>query len=395
LTALSLQGDLLDLGVIDLEGMSAKTYSLNEILASAPKAFREGGLELRYVYDGCELVLSAGIVLEDAAAGVYFDELLTRPRELTSDRLEAVWWVPSHRSKMQLVLANRGGDSVSAAVEVSSLGVPGDRRMLEVVLQPRETRIVNVPKAFTIQGLGQQEWAVGAMTVRHSGKPGDLIARGMIEDRAMRYSSVIEFADPGAGKSSELHGTGLRLGPVSGQALAPVVVVRNLAGTESTLELRVPYTDGKGVTESVILDPLVLEPGEVRNVSLEVGAKTQSLPIEEIVSAGLEAAYSTPPGTVLVSAQSVGNDGDHVFRVPMVDAQGKGSAGNYPWRLDDSTSTLIYLKNVTAQRQSYTVQVDFDGGSHTLACGNWHLTQRSRSTSGRCATVRSPISTEP
>lgn len=50
----------------------------------------------------------------------------------------------------------------------------------------------------------------------------------------------------------------------------------------------------------------------------------------------------------------------------MVDPQTKGSAGNYPWMVDGSTSTTIYLKNVTAQTQKYTVQVDFEGGSYVL-----------------------------
>ena len=217
-----------------------------------------------------------------------------------------------------------------------------------MILRPRETQIVDVSKALTIQRHGRQEWAAVSIAIRHSGKPGDLVARGMIEDRAMHYSSVIEFTDPAAGKASEMHASGLRLGSVAGQPLCPMVVVYNAGETKSTVNLRIPYTSEDGATRSVVLDPIVLAPGEVRELSPEVQGQTSRLDLDQVVSAGVEVVYSTAPGTVLASAQSVSRDGDHVFRAPMVDPQTKGSAGDYPWKLDASTSTYIYLKNVTA-----------------------------------------------
>ena len=342
-TAFSLRGERLDLGEWELDGSSAVTVSLNAVLVSYPNRFRRGSLELRYRYDGCPLVLSAGLILEDRAAGVGFDEVLARPAGFASNRLEAVWRAPSSRARMELVVANRSEKIVTAAIAVRSLGAEAERRELEVTLGPRETRVVNVPRAMTIGEFGRQHWAAGSATVEHTGGPGDVIARGRIEDRAVRYATVVEFSDPEAGLGNELHGTGLRLGRFEGRALVPTLVVRNAAEEPSEVAVRLPWTDAWGETRAAELDPVVLEPGEVRELSRELLDLVGGLPTETMRSAGLELRYSTAPGTVLAAAQSVSLDGEYAFRVPLVDPLTKGSAGNYPLRLDDAIDTVVYL----------------------------------------------------
>jgi hypothetical protein len=79
---------------------------------------------------------------------------------------------------------------------------------------------------------------------------------------------------------------------------------------------------------------------------------------------------------VLIAASSVSADHRHAFRVALVDSLTKGSAGTYPWRLRDSESTVVYLKNVTDRPMQYSVQIDFDGGAYvlglrTLDPGRW------------------------
>jgi hypothetical protein len=103
LTVHSLQGDRLELPPVVLPGQSAETLSLNGLLRIAGASFQEGSVELSYRYAGCALVLSAGLILEDAAAGIAFDELLVRPHHRVSRRLEGLWWVPSPASRLELV----------------------------------------------------------------------------------------------------------------------------------------------------------------------------------------------------------------------------------------------------------------------------------------------------
>jgi hypothetical protein len=249
-------------------------------------------------------------------------------------------------------VANRSERVVTAAIAVRSLGAEAERRELEVTLGPRETRVVNVPRAMTIGEFGRQQWAAGSATVEHTGDPGDVAARGRIEDRAVRYATVVEFSDPEAGLGNELHGTGLRLGRFEGRALVPTLVVRNAAEEPSEVAVRLPWTDEWGETRAAELDPVVLEPGEVRELSRELLDLVGGLPTETMRSAGLELRYSTAPGTVLAAAQSVSLDGEYAFRVPLVDPLTKGSAGNYPWRLDGDSSTFIYLKNAAGRGRS-------------------------------------------
>jgi len=108
------------------------------------------------------------------------------------------------------------------------------------------------------------------------------------------------------------------------------------------------------------------KPGRSEILAEWVYGRFNDLSFDEIATAGLEISYSTDPGTVLVSALTVGLDGNQVFRVPLVDPLNKGSAGNYPWKITDNTSTFIHLKNTTEEVQKYTVQIDFEDGGYVL-----------------------------
>ena len=60
-------------------------------------------------------------------------------------------------------------------------------------------------------------------------------------------------------------------------------------------------------------------------------------------------------------------DGDQVFRVPMLDPQAqRSSTGGYPWFIEDSSVTVVYVKNVTDKPQEYVLELGYGGGSYTL-----------------------------
>jgi hypothetical protein len=56
-----------------------------------------------------------------------------------------------------------------------------------------------------------------------------------------------------------------------------MVVVYNARDTKSTVNLRIPHTSADNVTKALALDPIVLAPGEVRELSLEVQDQTSKL----------------------------------------------------------------------------------------------------------------------
>jgi hypothetical protein len=264
------------------------------------------------------------------------------------------------------MVSSRSDETVTATVAVRNLGGRAERRTLELTLGPRQTRVVTVPQAMVIDGFGGQPWKAGSVTIEHTGAPGEVLARGRMEDRAVRYAGVVEFSDPAADGSSELHGTGLRLGRLEERALVPVLVVRNTAAEPVELTVGLPWSGMFDGTRTVELRPVRLEAGEVRDLSRALGEAVGGLPMDQWRSAGLELRWTGPPGAVVAAAQAVSLDGEYALRVPLVDPATKGSAGNYPWRLDGDTTTWVYLKNTSREVQSYTVQVDFAGGGYVL-----------------------------
>jgi hypothetical protein len=145
---------------------------------------------------------------------------------------------------------------------------------------------------------------------------GGVIGLGMIEDQRSGYSNVVEFSDPLTAKSSHLQGTGLRVGRIAGQEITPVAVARNVGTTDTILTGRIPYALRDGNTGSVPLRDVRLAAGEVRAINLASALKENGIG-ENVATAGLEFEYSTPPGSVVVSAESVSSR-NVVFRMLMM-----------------------------------------------------------------------------
>ena len=85
--------------------------------------------------------------------------------------------------------------------------------------------------------------------------------------------------------------------------------------------------------------------------------------VAQVKSAGLEFTYSSAPGSVVIAAKSISSDGNQVVRLPLVDADAQpSSTGGYPWRLEGTSSTFVYITNVTENPQHYVLQLNFEGG---------------------------------
>jgi len=306
-----------------------------------------------------DLMLGAQVKLVDSEHSLIFDEQLVEPAAMfASSRLEGVWWLPSRRNEMSLVLSN----TTDAPLLVNTVvdGAAANQRVpATFALIPHETRIIELQQDI-IGNSGGVLKEVGGISIEHSGPKGALLARGMIKDASSGYSATVQFSDPQGAKSSKLHGAGLRLGTVAGERLSPVIVARNIGNGPSVLTGQVSYTDGSGSADNVKIAGVHLQPGEARIV------RTPALR-GDVGSAGLEFEYSTAPGTVIMSAISVSRDGDQVFRVPMLDPQAqRSSTGGYPWFIEESSATVVYVKNVTDKPQDYVLELGYGGGSYTL-----------------------------
>ncbi|MGH9907872.1 MAG: hypothetical protein ACRD8U_20070 [Pyrinomonadaceae bacterium] len=84
---------------------------------------------------------------------------------------------------------------------------------------------------------------------------------------------------------------------------------------------------------------------------------------EQIQIAGLEVEYDTAPGSVIVNAHSVSTRGNQVFRVPLWDPLGQRSpTGGYPWRIEETSTTRTYIKNITDREQYYVAYLRWPNG---------------------------------
>ncbi|MGI8835772.1 MAG: hypothetical protein ACR2H4_03940 [Pyrinomonadaceae bacterium] len=323
-------------------------------------AFREGSLQVHY--EGKDMELGGVVMLVDTDRSLIFDEELSEPMMFASSRLEGVWWLPSPKAELRLIVSNTSDAPLSANVSVD--GTAPKQTVPEVLsLMPHETRVMD------LQDLARKRRAtlatVGGISVNQTGAPGALLARALIQEPAVGYSSVVEFSDPQTAKSSRLDGAGLRIGEIASEQLTQVAVARNVGDSPSVVNGRIPYTTSAGNAGEISLPKVRLAPGEVKEIKLAEAIEESGL--KKIAAAGLQFEYSSQPGSVIMSALSVSSSGNQVFRVPLVDAKAQSSStGKYPWSIEDSASTFVYLKNTTDHPQKYQLQINYEGGAYAL-----------------------------
>ena len=354
-TLFNLDGERLDVPPVTVEATSFRVFDLAEWAEPGGPAFQQGSLQL--FYRGKDLLLGAQVKITDPASSIIFDEQLSEPKAMISSRLEGLWWLPSDDSHVSIVISNTTNSTQTALLEVGGVE-PNQRGSKELTLKPHQTILIDPAQDFSDKPIDLMK--TGGISIRHSGEPGDLIARAMIQDSSAGFSSVVQLADPKKAKSSSLHGAGLRLGEIAGEELSAVVVARNISEKAAVLRGRIPHAKDDGSIDVFSLREVKLIPGEVKQWEIKEARGLKG-------SAGLEFDYDTEPGSVIVSALSVSKSKNHVFQVPMLDITvQKSSTGVYPFYFYGSSSTVVYIKNTTAVEQKYVCHMNFEGGNYMM-----------------------------
>ena len=341
---------------ITLNGHEVRALDLRQYIQPG-SGFEEGSLEVEY--QGKFLELGGLVNMVDAEQSLSFEEELSEPaKAFASTRLEGVYWLPNNNTEIALALSNTGSSRLTVSVSATGNGQNGSN--IAVTLSPRETRVLSSEggqgnQVFKFQG------TAGGISINHSGQPGDLVAFGHIREAAKGFSNVIDFVDPQKSKSSRLDGAGLRFGSVAGQPLAQAAVVRNIGNAPVSITGRMPYTTVDGNQHVTNLPTLQLSPGEVKKLNLNLPSSI------EVAAAGLEFISSGQPGSIIAAALSHSANRNQVFRVPMRDATMQASStGHYPWSIDESSATVVYIKNATDTERDFTLHVGYEGGYYTL-----------------------------
>jgi hypothetical protein len=299
--------------------------------------------------------LGGAVRMINARKSLILDEELSEPgMDFASTKLEGVWWLPSRKAELRLALTNVTNSPLATTVTV-------DQYLPKIVtLGSHETRIINLSKGegdFDGSSLNK----VGGISISHSGHNGALLARGFVTDANLGYSQVIELKDPGVAKSSVLNGAGLRLGKLNGKDLHPVMVARNTGTSPTVVTGRIWYTAEDSPVATLTLPPTNLTAGETSLVDVE--SATKSISFLPNLICGIEFEYTTAPGSVSITAQTISSDDNQVYRVSVIDAAAQmSSTGRYPWNLNSGATTVIYLKNVTDDQQSFYLYANYQGG---------------------------------
>jgi hypothetical protein len=204
-------------------------------------------------------------------------------------------------------------------------------------------QVINLPRGQVKKSLA------GAVSLNHNGDKGALLAMIHIQDADRGYSTAVNFINPG-GKTTERHGAGLRLGSVDNDRLKAVIAVRNIGESATTVTATVPYSKQNGDTGTISLPQVSLGPGEIKLLN----TSNPQLRQNDFATAGLEIKYTGAPGSVIATASSVSQSGNHVFALPMKDPKGGlSSTGGYPWFINETSSTVVFIKNTTDEPQYF------------------------------------------
>jgi len=336
---------------VSVGGESSFEVDLNAIAESAGSKFRAGGIE--FTYTGRLLEMGGGLRIVNAEKSLIFDEQFLEPgMKFSSPQLEAVFAIPVENTRVSVIVSNTTSQPLLIKGEAVFAGhntphpIPG-------VLKPYETQVVNLP-------VGQiKEVLPGAVSLNHNGEKGALMAMIHVQNSDKGYSESVNFHDPAQGKTNQWHGAGLRLGSVNNDVLRSVIAVRNIGKDTTTVAASVPYSLQNGKMGKVALPQLSLAPGEIKLFD----ASNSQLRQKEIATAGLEIEYKGSPGSVIASASSVSQSGNQVFALPLKDPQGgMSSTGGYPWFINGSSSTVVFIKNTTSEPQQFHLDVVYQGG---------------------------------
>jgi hypothetical protein len=129
----------------------------------------------------------------------------------------------------------------------------------------------------------------------------------------------------------------------------------------------VPYTTADGDVRFVKIAGIRLVPGEAKAIQLDRTSEIDRIP-SEVEIAGLEFEHAGAPGSVIMAAHSMSSDGNQVYRVPMWDPLAQRSpTGGYPWYVEGTSSTTVYIKNITRREQKYMAHLVYPGGTYVFA----------------------------
>lgn len=357
-TLYNFQGQELQLPPVTVDPQSFRFINLEEWAVIGGESFKTGNIKL--IHGGKDLVLGAQIYLTDEEHSLSFEEKLAEIGTFNSQRQEAVWWMPSEQTQVQIVLTNTTDNPLTLTAQLTKKPHhTGNAQLFE--LNAHETKVLDLRQDF-IEGNQFSKSDLLGLSLTHAASDKDaLLARVLVKGENQGYSNTVQFSNPNGGKSSEYQGAGFQIEDINNGHLTPVIVARNVGEQDSTVKIRIPYTRVDGSEGKITLPQEIVKPGWLSRINTQ--KIIQRVRQEQITVASLEIEYDTAPGTIIVAAHSVSDDHNLVFRVPLWDpfAQ-RSSTGGYPWRIEGTSKTDVFIKNITDEEEDYVAYLVWENG---------------------------------
>jgi hypothetical protein len=334
-------------------------------------SFTKGNLSLSYEAPG-PAYLGSQITITNPASSLVFDVSDEDPASYSSSRLEGLWWRPDGASQYDLIMTNTTDGSVE--VETS---FTGDQRLptgesLNLTLEPHQIRALNLKDVKLPLSTGNGEGKMGGISITHSGKPGAVLAYGMLAKSESGFSSNFAFADPAVSQSQTLAAAHLLIGRAEMErfsrntSFTSIALLRNASDAPIEVKPTVSFTSNKE-PRTARLRSRELLPQQVEAVDIEAELKRAGYH-GLFVGAGLTLASTGQAGTLAVHLSSFDQTRNHVFDVPLKDPAVRSSrfGGCYPWNIEGDTQSITHVRNTTDEKALFTIQLDWDGGSYAL-----------------------------
>lgn len=359
-TLFSLGGQRFDLPMVTAEANNHQFLDFRDWVALAGPQFHEGSVQV--FHRGKDLVLGVQIYITDEIHSLSFEEKLTELGK-GSTRLEGVWWLPSRKGDVSLIVSNTTDSSLSTVTNLQGES-PRKEASLAIELAPHETRVLDIEGDIMQRERGAMS-QFGSISIAHNGAPGAVVARAMASEQQVGYSLPVQFSNPAAAKSNNLQGAGLRFADARNDRLAAKLVLHNASQAEMMVSGRVPYTTTDGAAGELYLPQEQLSAGESEVVDISHLLKIHGPRRNDVSSAGLELQHTGELGALITASFSVSESGNQVFRMPIWDVAAQRSAtGGYPWYVEGDSSTVVYIKNTTDTQRKFRLYLMYEGGAY-------------------------------
>lgn len=372
-TVYSSEGVPIEAAPVTLGPRKQSSATISEWIAGGggDSSFGEGSLILRYAAPE-ESYVGAQIRIANVGSRLSVDVPDEKPSIYSSSRLEGLWWQPDSRSQFKFVVTETAGQSVAAEIRFT-----GDQRRPESVthvvsLSPHESRVLNLGEMKLPFSSGHGHGKLGGITVEHTGKPGGVIAYGMLVNESNGFSTQFRFEDPEGRRTDSLIGAHVLVGSTelpglpSTKAFSAMAALRNTTGIPMEVSPVFTFDNGEEL-ETVNLPKRRLGAHQINAIDLG-SALSRAGFRGPFPGAGLMLRSSGELGSLVAHLSCFDEGGDYAFTVPMKDPglSLNSRGGSYPWGIDGDLQSIVHIRNTTDKAARFTIQLDFDGGSYTL-----------------------------